>query len=298
MDEAGTSSAAPIRRPDAPIRRSARSRPSSGCGRSGRDDAADAPLPWLTAAVAAAIAVSAAPRQAAPVPTIAARRRQPTPQPASASSMPRRRPGWRGSSIARAPGEALHPRDDRIRRRPVGLRWRRTPRHLPGQRLDARRVAAAGAGAARGAVPQRGDGAFEDVTAAAGIANERWGQGVCAGDVEQRRLPGPLRHQLRRQPSVHQPAGGRDSRIVAGGGGRGRRRLVDRLRVRRLRRRRVARPLRGRLRRARSGAAAAGAVRETGRRHRGPAASTAGGRAGMGAASRPAPRRAPTGASR
>ena len=29
-----------------------------------------------------------------------------------------------------------------------------------------------------------GDGTFRDVTAAAGLANERWGQGVCAGDVD------------------------------------------------------------------------------------------------------------------
>ena len=29
-----------------------------------------------------------------------------------------------------------------------------------------------------------GDGTFRDVTAAAGVANERWGQGVCVGDVD------------------------------------------------------------------------------------------------------------------
>jgi hypothetical protein len=30
----------------------------------------------------------------------------------------------------------------------------------------------------------RGDGTFTDVTAAAGLANERWGQGVCVGDID------------------------------------------------------------------------------------------------------------------
>ena len=45
-------------------------------------------------------------------------------------------------------------------------------------------MAAPGAGAARGAVPQSSArGRFEDVTVATGTGNERWGQGVCAGDV-------------------------------------------------------------------------------------------------------------------
>ncbi len=30
----------------------------------------------------------------------------------------------------------------------------------------------------------RGDGTFEDITGAAGVANDRWGQGVCAGDYD------------------------------------------------------------------------------------------------------------------
>ena len=30
----------------------------------------------------------------------------------------------------------------------------------------------------------KGDGTFEDVTAARGVANERWGQGVCVGDID------------------------------------------------------------------------------------------------------------------
>ena len=96
----------------------------------------------------------------------------------------------------------------------------------------------------------RGDGTFRDVTADAGVANERWGQGVCAGDYRQRRRRRSLRHELRRQPAVSATGRGRFADVAAQRGRR-RRQLVDGLRVRRLRRRRLARSLRRRLRRAR-----------------------------------------------
>ena len=102
-----------------------------------------------------------------------------------------------------------------------------------------------------------GGGHFRDVTAEAGVANERWGQGVCAGDFDNDGDRGSVRHQLRSEQPV--PQRGRPLHRCRDERGRRRRQLVDRLRVRRLRRRRLARPLRRRLRRARS--------RSTCRRH-------------------------------
>ena len=52
------------------------------------------------------------------------------------------------------------------------------------------------------------DGTFTDVTAAAGVANRRWGQGVCVGRLRQRRPGRSLRDELRTEPPVPQPRSG------------------------------------------------------------------------------------------
>ena len=106
-----------------------------------------------------------------------------------------------------------------------------------------------------------GRGTFRDVTAAAGVANERWGQGVCAGDFDNDGDQDLYVTNFGKN-RLYRNAGGRTFEDIAVEGWRGRRQLVHRLRVRRLRRGRVARSVRGGLRHARCEEPAARAIRE------------------------------------
>ena len=85
-----------------------------------------------------------------------------------------------------------------------------------------------------------GDRTFRDVTAAAGVANERWGQGVCAGDIDNDGDPDLYVTNFGHQSAVPEPRRGPVRRRRRPLGRRGRE-LVDGLRVRRLRWRRLAR---------------------------------------------------------
>ena len=50
-----------------------------------------------------------------------------------------------------------------------------------------------------------GNGTFRDITDAAGVANERWGQGVCVGDFDNDGRGRLLCRQLRTEPPVPRP---------------------------------------------------------------------------------------------
>ena len=143
------------------------------------------PLPLaVIAAVAAAIAVTAAPRQAAPVPTIAA-----PPAPAEAAAGVRFVDATEMSGLAGFQHRSGTPAKRYVHETTgsgVAL-WdfdgdgRLDIYLVNGSTLDAwqRQAPAPRAALFR----NRGAGRFEDVTDATGTGNERWGQGVCAGDV-------------------------------------------------------------------------------------------------------------------
>ena len=61
--------------------------------------------------------------------------------------------------------------------------------------------------APRNALYEQRDGRFVDVTEEAGVGDEGYGMGMCVGDVDRRRPPRCLRHQLRPGPAVPQPGG-------------------------------------------------------------------------------------------
>jgi enediyne biosynthesis protein E4 len=139
----------------------------------------------VTAAIAAAFAVTAAPRQAPPVPTIAA-------PPASADAAA----GVRFVDATEASGlAAFQHRSGTPAKRYVfettgsGVAlWdfdgdgRLDVYLVNGSTLDAWQQQTA---APRAALFRNlGGGRFEDMTTATGTGNERWGQGVCAGDVD------------------------------------------------------------------------------------------------------------------
>ena len=92
---------------------------------------------------------------------------------------------------------------------------------------------------------------FTDVTGEAGVANERWGQGVCAGDYDNDGFQDVYVTNFGRS-RLYRNLEGRRFEDVAERAGRGRGQLDDGLRLRRLRRRRAARSLRGGVRDPRS----------------------------------------------
>ena len=102
----------------------------------------------------------------------------------SASPTSRQGGSCRIPARIRRRGEELRHRSHRLRRGDVRLRQRRPRRHLPGERLDARPRAGGTPAPPAALYRNLGDGTFRDVTAEAGVANERWGQGVCAGDFD------------------------------------------------------------------------------------------------------------------
>ena len=86
-------------------------------------------------------------------------------------------------SCVRRRREELHPRDHGLGRGAAG-----TSTATAGSTSiwsTARRCEPRAGGLPRAALfRNNGDRTFRDVTAAAGVGNERWGQGVCAGDVD------------------------------------------------------------------------------------------------------------------
>ena len=83
------------------------------------------------------------------------------------------------------------------------------------------------------------DGTFTDVSAQAGVTNDRWGYGVLGGRLRQRRLARHLCGQLRQEPPLPQQPR-RNLYRCGRKGRRGARQLVHRLGLGRLRRRRAA----------------------------------------------------------